>query len=59
MKLFFYLLNSGTSNSLVLYDKAIGETMKMVDFRLLLLENIVKARVRSIMIAPVGLEHWK
>ena len=60
LKLFFYLLDVGTSNALVLYRLAMDgkpeSTMKIVNFKMKLVQSLVGHKISSID-APIEIQH--
>ena len=64
LKLFFHLLDVGTSNALVLYNESlkeagrpIHEKMTLVDFKLKLIEGFVGTKITSVVPVPRNVEH--
>jgi len=56
LKLFFYLLDVGTSNALVLYNEATGKSLNIAEFKKELIDAFIGAKIRNIPEEP-NIEH--
>jgi hypothetical protein len=57
LKLFFYQLDVGTSNALVLFNEATGKSLNIATFKKKLFEVLIGDRIRNSNVVEQSLEH--